>query len=125
MAVPSGPLAAQDLADLEESFGREHERTYGHRAGENEPVELVSLRLVARGLHDRDRLPAYLHAEPQAGGDRPGTAAAPRYFGKEWSWLETPVVGRDAVPLTPRSGPLIVEEYDAHRRPARRDNQAR
>ena len=35
------------------------------------------------------------------------------YFGQEWGWLETPVVGRDAVPLTAQPGPLIVEEYDA------------
>jgi N-methylhydantoinase A len=113
VAVPSGPLAANDLANLEESFGREHERTYGHRAGESEPVELVSLRLVARGLHDRDRLPAYLHAAPQPGGDRPAPPPRRAYFGHDWGWLETPIVGRDDVPMSPQSGPLIVEEYDA------------
>jgi N-methylhydantoinase A len=113
VAVPAGPLAASDLADLEESFGREHERTYGHRAGDDEPVELVSLRLVARGLHDRDRLPPQLHAAPQAGGDRPAPPPRRAYFGREWGWLETPIVGRDGIPLAPQPGPLIVEEYDA------------
>jgi N-methylhydantoinase A len=34
---------------IEEAFGREHERTYGHRAGADEPVEIVSLRVVGRG----------------------------------------------------------------------------
>jgi N-methylhydantoinase A len=113
VVVPAGPLTAQDLADLEEAFGREHERTYGHRAGEAEPVELVSLRLVARGLHESDRLPAYLHAAPQPGGDRPAPPPRRAYFGRECGWLETPVVGRDDIPASPQAGPLIVEEYDA------------
>ena len=42
---------------LEEAFGREHERTYGHRAGADEPVEIVSLRVVGQGLSDRPRVP--------------------------------------------------------------------
>src|SRR6185295_18925733 len=31
--VPDGPIDAQMVAYLEEAFGEEHERTYGHRAG--------------------------------------------------------------------------------------------
>ena len=31
---------------LEEAFGREHERTYGHRAGHDEPVELTEIRVI-------------------------------------------------------------------------------
>ena len=113
VAVPTGLLDANALADLEEAFGREHERTYGHRAGEDEPVELASLRLVARGLQDRNRLPEFLRAAPQPGAARPQPSPRRAYFGREWGWRETPVVGRDDVPLTPQPGPLIVEEYDA------------
>jgi len=42
------------------------------------------------------------------------TAPAPRraYFGAETGWLETPILRRSDL-STPRSGPLIVEEYDA------------
>src|SRR5205085_6098447 len=41
--LPDGPIGAQALAELEEAYGREHEKTYGHRAGADEPVELVSI----------------------------------------------------------------------------------
>ena len=45
---PSGRLDAVALGALAETFHDEHERTYGHRAGE-EPVEIVNLRLTAMG----------------------------------------------------------------------------
>ena len=47
--VPDGPLDDAALAALEEAFHAEHERTYGHRAGAEEPVELVTLRVLGRG----------------------------------------------------------------------------
>ena len=34
------------------------------------------------------------------------------YFGAGHGWLETAIVGRQAL-RTPRSGPCVVEEYDA------------
>ena len=42
--MAAGRLDRAALAALEEAFGAEHERTYGHRAGVEEPVELVSLK---------------------------------------------------------------------------------
>ncbi|TAK80664.1 MAG: hydantoinase/oxoprolinase family protein [Betaproteobacteria bacterium] len=101
--VPEGAL---DLAYLEEAFAREHERTYGHRAGADEPVELVSIQVVGQGVRTGPSVPERVRAsraEP--------TPPAPRlaYFG---SWIETPVLRRSDL-AKPRSGPLIVEEYDA------------
>jgi len=59
LTVPlaAGTLDARALAELEDLFGREHERVYGHRAGPDEPVQLVSLRVVAHGIPDRPRVP--------------------------------------------------------------------
>ncbi len=57
MPIPGGPIDAGTLAALAEAFGQEHERTYGHRAGPDEPVEIVSLRVVAQGISDRPRVP--------------------------------------------------------------------
>ena len=54
---PRAPSVPQTVAGIEEAFGREHERTYGHRAGPDEPVEIVSLRVVGLGLPDRPRVP--------------------------------------------------------------------
>ena len=53
--VPDGPIDAAMAAYLEEAFGAEHERTYGHRAGRDEPVELVSIQVIGAGLARRRR----------------------------------------------------------------------
>jgi N-methylhydantoinase A len=99
------------VATLAETFGAAHEQAYGHRAT-GEPVELVNVRLVARGVPDTARgLPA------GAGhGDRGGAPPSPdrtAYFGPPHGWLNVPVLSRAAVGSEPRPGPLIVEEYDA------------
>ncbi|MCP5153558.1 MAG: hydantoinase/oxoprolinase family protein [Ectothiorhodospiraceae bacterium] len=108
--APSGTIDAAALAAIEDAFGREHERTYGHRAGREEPVELVHLGLLARGRAERPRTPAGMLAAG-ADGSRP-RAARSAYFGPELGWLETTVVGRAAL-TTVHPGPCIVEEYDA------------
>ena len=50
--VPDGPIDDGTVAALETAFAEEHERTYGHRAGPDEPVELVSIQVVGLGLRD-------------------------------------------------------------------------
>jgi N-methylhydantoinase A len=110
VAVPKGPLDPAALAALEEAFGQEHERTYGHRAGPGEPVEIVNLQVVGQGIPDRPRVPERLR--PARSPERPGAAARQAYFGPQLGWLETPVLQRADL-VTPRPGPCIVEEYDA------------
>ena len=103
VSVPDGPL---DVGHLEEAFGREHEKTYGHRAGADEPVELVSIQVVGQGLREGPNVPERVHptrAEPAP--PRPRKA----YFG---AWIETPVVRRSELGKV-TTGPLIIEEYDA------------
>ena len=43
--VPDAAIDGAMVSHLEEAFGQEHERTYGHRAGPDEPVELVATTL--------------------------------------------------------------------------------
>ena len=107
--VPTGRLDAASIAALAEAFGQEHERTYGHRAGPDEPVEVVTLRLVAQGISDRPRVPDHIRIDRDGGGAHPPRRV---HFGPDYGWLETPVLGRgDLARLT--HGPCIVEEYDA------------
>jgi N-methylhydantoinase A len=106
--VPDGPLDAAALAALDEVFGAEHERTYGHRAGADEPVELVSIQVIGRGLRPRGALPEHSGAMHGAEAPPPRTA----YFGPEMGWIETPVLRRADLATEP-AGPLIIEEYDA------------
>jgi N-methylhydantoinase A len=108
--VPAGHLDTPSIAALAEAFGQEHERTYGHRAGPEEPVEMVTLHVVGQGLPERPRMPERLRLQSVAGTQRPPGRQA--YFGPHLGWLETPVRHRADL-ATPREGPCIIEEYDA------------
>jgi N-methylhydantoinase A len=109
--VATGALDAAALAAIEEAFGAEHERTYGHRAGVDEPVELVSLEVIGRGIPDRPRAEAAAAAAlaPDIVIAAPTRRA---YFGPSHGWLDTQIINRSAL-KTPHQGPCIVEEYDA------------
>src|SRR5437773_1317193 len=103
--VSGGPFDSVLLEGLEEAFGREHERTYGHRAGKDEPVEIVSLRVVGLGVPDRPRVPDALSVDRHG----PGRAGGSRrvYFGPDLGWRDTPIIDRPDLG-TPREGPCIV-----------------
>ena len=108
--APDGVFDEAKIAELEERFGQEHERTYGHRAGPEEPVVLVTAQLVGLGLPDSDPVPDRLTLPEQANLVAP--RRRPAYFGPDVGWLETDIISRAQLTAR-REGPLIVEEYDA------------
>jgi N-methylhydantoinase A len=108
--VAAGPVTAGTVAALAEAFAAEHERTYGHRAGKDEPVELINIQVTGRGLAERPRVPDEIAFEAPA-AIAAGTMRR-AYFGPERGWVDTPVLGRGDL-ASPRPGPVIVEEYDA------------
>jgi N-methylhydantoinase A len=108
--VPAGPLDARAVAALEEAFGQEHERTYGHRAGPDEPVELITIQVVGQGIPERPLVPATLR--PNTLVTAPSVSRRLAYFGPDRGWLDTPVLRRVDL-ATARTGPCIIEEYDA------------
>jgi N-methylhydantoinase A len=109
--LAAGALDEAALAALEEGFGAEHARTYGHRAGADEPVELVSLEVVGRGIPEQPRAAAAASA-----GLAPDIAIAAcrraAYFGPAHGWAEAAILNRSEL-AAPQAGPCIVEEYDA------------
>jgi len=110
LSVPLGPGAggAETITALAEAFGKEHERTYGHKA-EGDPIQIVNLRLTARvrrGPEARDGTRLVPGARMTAG-------AREAYFGASHGVLRTPVIGRQDLDATARLGPLLVDEYDA------------
>ena len=127
--LPVERFSVVALPAIESAFAREHRRSYGYRV--DEPVQVVSLRVIGRGV--RDRAPADpRHADttcttgtacpppaPGPGSDSAATVSACRpagrrvYFGPRHGWLATPVVGRSALNSGAIRGPLIVEEYDS------------
>jgi len=102
--LPDGALSPAAIADR---FGQEHERTYGFRAPAEEPVELIGLSVMARGLPDRPRLPDRI---PPA--ETPVPAERRAWF-PGLGWTATPVIDRAGLAASARVGPLIVQEYDA------------
>jgi len=102
--VPSGPISAEALEALPESFASLHEDRYGHRM--DDPVELVTARLRAIGRVPRPELPLI----------GPGDLAAARTGEREVFrrgermayavYHRAPLGKGDVI-----QGPAIVEEY--------------
>jgi N-methylhydantoinase A len=109
VTVPDGPIDAAMVTRLEEAFGREHEKTYGHRAGPDEPVELVTIQVVGQGIREGAGVPDRVSPSRAEPAPSPPRRA---YFGPERGWVQTPVIRRSDLG-SPRAGPVIVEEYDA------------
>lgn len=116
LTVPleAGAVDAAAVERLREAFAAEHEQTYGHRGGPDDPIDLVNLRLIATGVPERPRVPS--DAQLRAAGRGPrgerGPVSRPAYF-PPLGLVETPVIDRLDLGPEARSGPLIVEEYDA------------
>ncbi|MBI2203891.1 MAG: hydantoinase/oxoprolinase family protein [Candidatus Rokubacteria bacterium] len=106
--LPGGTLDAARLGALRDAFQTEYEATYGYAS--DEALELVNVRLVARGLSDRR-----LDFRAVGVADEPSTAARTRpvHFRRGAAPIETPVIGRADVGTTARPGPLVVESYDS------------
>jgi N-methylhydantoinase A len=110
--LPAPRLDAAGVAALHEAFAREYTETYGYATGE--AVELVNLRLVATGVraHRLDLGSAKAAGSgPTPAASRPARRAVA--FARGAPRVDTAVVARDAVPATPRRGPLVVESYDS------------
>lgn len=107
VSMPAGRLTPEDVPKLAERLHQEHLRTFGYRS--EEQVQMVNVRLIARGISDTPRMPDRL--EPTAVHVTQSNRTA--YFGPTFGWVETPVVTRQDLSPTSHPGPLIIEEYDA------------
>lgn len=105
LPLPARALEPSDRAALTEAFHREHETTYGY-AMRDEPVEIVALKLKARGERAR---PAPDWARMDDGAPAAGEREA--YFGRSRGALRARVLSRGALDAAPQDGPLIIEEY--------------
>ena len=93
LTVPltDGSIDAAMVQHLKEAFDAEHKRTYGHRAGLEEPVELVAIQLVGKGLREETGVPERVRSSRKESGPVPPRSA---YFGSEIGWVETPALRR-------------------------------
>jgi len=103
LAVP-----ADDVAAAVSGFHAEHDRAYGFSADE-EPVELVNLRLTAVGRIAKPQLPL-IDAQ---GAPEPRTRR-PVYFAESGDYVDCPVYDRYALGASAElMGPAVVEELDS------------
>lgn len=106
--VPGGDFDEACLAEVVSRFHQEHKRQFGHSA-ENDPVEFVSLRLVAMGPVD----PPELRAREKSSGDVEPATRRDVYFEESGGFVDCPVYERSALrPGASVNGPLIVEQLD-------------
>jgi N-methylhydantoinase A len=105
------PVAFEDPRPelLARDFTAAYRALYGY--DDDSDIELVRLRLVARGLRDKrldfadvrfEELPSAMHQESRAVAAQRGHPP-----------VTMPVVARAVLGETPRPGPFIVEEFDA------------
>ena len=94
------------MGQLTTDFENEHERLYGHRSDPDNPMEIVTIRLIGRASDSKNR-PALSSVDSSVGsvGDRE------TWFGKQQGRLHTPLVCRRDL-LQQTEGPLLIDEYD-------------
>ena len=86
--VPDGDMSRELFAVLVEAFHREHENTYGHRSQEGEKVEIVNVRMRARGLSDDELTPRLLAGRGRARRPEPrGPCGEPFRLLRRRAWL--------------------------------------
>jgi N-methylhydantoinase A len=98
-----------DLEEMAARFAAEYHKTYGYK--DESPIELVKLRVVGRGLRERR-----LDFNQLAIKSRAGAATSPSraiHFVRGADAVDTEVVARAALSSVPRSGPMVIEEYDS------------
>lgn len=98
-----------DIHEIRRLFVAEYEKTYGYR--DETPIELMKLRITGRGLRESRLDFSAMKIKERAGASRSGTRNVSFFRGSDPT--PVPIIGRQAVGVEPRSGPLIIEEFDA------------
>ena len=111
--VHGGPIGPTIVEDIIESFGDEHQRTYGHRA-EDDPVDLVNLRVIGSAFpRGPQTISPSIAITGHSGAIATDGLARTVYFGAAHGQLEATVINRKSLLRQHQDGPLIIEEYDS------------
>lgn len=103
----------QEVArSLEEAFHRLHERTYGHSTP-GEPVEVVNLRLTARGIIPKPKIRRL--ASTGTDTDRALKGHRDVCFSSAEGYVSTPIYDRYQLQAgSTITGPAVIEEFDSN-----------
>jgi len=108
--VPWENLKPEHIPLLREAFNEEHFRTYGHKRAD-EPVELVNARLIVK-LSNVNISPEQIKTEQKIKATKKKEKRK-AYFGKEFGWMDTTILGIDDLLENAVKGPVIVELNDS------------
>jgi N-methylhydantoinase A len=105
--VSAEEIATGDLQTIRERFDSIHDRSFGH-AAPNEPLEMVNIRLAARGIRQKLKMPAVA-----SGGDAPKPRTARKVCLESADRFDDcPVYARDTLAAGMEiEGPALIEEY--------------
>ncbi len=111
IAVEDADFTSEGQDKVRGRFLEEYERTYGFQSP-GEVIEVEALRVVAKSQADTN--PDWFAAAARADADYPVSQPKRRaYFGGTHGWLDAAVITRSDLQAQARSGPLIIEGYDA------------
>ncbi|MGM4992491.1 hydantoinase/oxoprolinase family protein [Tardiphaga sp. 841_E9_N1_2] len=103
------PFEGEDFDQIRERFIAEYFKTYGYR--DATPIELMKVRVAGRGLRENRLDFAAMKIAARQGASRSGTRDVS--FARGEAAVAVEIVDRGAVGMSPRQGPLIIEEFDA------------
>jgi N-methylhydantoinase A len=98
-----------DPEEMAARFVAEYHKTYGYK--DESPIELVKVRVVGRGLRERPLDFKQLVFKSRAGAATSRVRAI--HFGRGAGAIDADVVARAALSSEPRSGPIVIEEFDS------------
>ena len=107
--VPEGNLGPAELKKATEDFEAEHKKTYGHDLP-GYTVQAVVLRLVATIPTKRVTVSNITGGVGKARMQGPEKRKA--YWGKEYGFIDTPVLELEQLKQDPIEGPILVDCYD-------------
>ena len=113
LTVPTAtPFTKETLRKTVESFHEKHKAIYGY-AVENEPVELVNVKLTAVGLVEKPKLK--VHITHEATPSRAALITKRQVFFEKYNdYIETPIYRREKLKSgNTILGPAVIEQYDA------------
>ncbi|CUI47230.1 hydantoinase/oxoprolinase family protein [Cognatishimia activa] len=109
VAVPSGDLGEQFLADALESFHNSHQSMFGYDYRDEQPVEIVNLAVSGFGKIRRPDLGAHF-----AEGSSDPIPASHRqvYFESAGGFVDTPIYDRSSLTAGAEiTGPAVIQEF--------------
>ncbi len=110
ITMPDQFFTIESINKIQEIYMNEHDKTFGYRV--DEPMQLVNIRIIARGISSESRVPDKINSSNKINQSKNDNKRKV-YFGQNIGWINTNIVDRLFLNKKPHKGPIIIEEYDS------------